>query len=105
MSGAAGLAAAKRRRAAGGSSCTPGGSCSRGSIKTGSAQAEEINRRRAIEANLQAAPPEVQLLYMHERQLQKLTAEVQHLRHLLSQNEAGTNTGVSDGGGAGKIEA
>ena len=34
----------------------------RGSIKTGSAQAEEINRHRAIEANLQR-PPEVQLLH------------------------------------------
>ena len=104
MSGAAGLAAAKRRRAAGGGTCAPGGSCNRGSRKD-AAQHAAAERRRALESNFQEAPPEVKLLYIHEQQLQRLSAEVHHLRALLEQKVSANVEDKGGGGDGSKIEA
>lgn len=81
MSGAAGLAAAKRRRAGGGGgNCAPGGSCSRRDRQQ-SVSKETLQSQ--LSADYAKAPAEVRLLYMHERQLQRLTQEVAVLRNEL----------------------
>ena len=99
------MAAAKRRRAAGGAgNCAPGGRCNRGSRKD-AAQQEAAERRRALESNFQEAPPEVKLLYIHEQQLQRLSAEVHHLRALLEQKVSANVEDKSGCGDGSKIEA
>lgn len=86
MSGAAGLAAAKRRRASGGGgSCAPGGSCARRDRQQMVPQ-ETLQRQQM--ADFAEAPAEARLLYMHERQLQRLTHEVAVLRNELIRQRA-----------------